>query len=360
MIALPIPLIWKIPRERRQKIGILAAFLVAGIGTLASCIRLFSIKIFTESPQPMRDAAPISTWSFIEINLGILCASSAVIKPVFSKTRAPSLEKAEAQRLPRYTIGSGTPPYQRKMMMKKKNKKVTTKVSRTTTTSSRDTSKDSYCGRWSQSQASTAVPSPNNNKTFADPNHHSFEFGKVSSPVDDDERYNSKLLPDPPSPLSPLVIHPQKTPRGRQSQLLLESLPHQLVGDYQFQQQKQQQQQQQQLQQPMNTMNTNRNTNTTTTTTLHHAVIMASSTSSSPSSPPAAKSEKKKKKSNDDDSRRLSIHRTQTQLRRDFPQYFPPESSSSSSFPPPPPSRSGESSSSNSVRSGRGQPIAGW
>lgn len=356
MIALPIPLIWKIPRERRQKIGILAAFLVAGIGTLASCIRLFSIKIFTESPQPMRDAAPISTWSFIEINLGILCASSAVIKPVFSKTRAPSLEKAEAQRLPRHTIGGGTPSYQRKMMMKKKNKKATTKVSRTTTTSSRDTSKDSYCGRWSQSQASTAVPSPNNNKTFADPNHHSFEFGKASSPVDDDERYNSKLLPDPPSPLSPLVIHPQKTPRGRQSQLLLESLPHQLVGDYQFQQQQQQQQQQQ----PMNTMNTNRNTNTTTTTTtLHHAVIMASSTSSLPSSPPAAKSEKKKKKSNDDDSRTLSIHRTQTQLRRDFPQYFPPESSSSSSFPPPP-SRSGESSSSNSGRSGPGQPIAGW
>lgn len=77
MIALPIPIVMKIPCQRKQKIAILATFLVAGGGTLASCIRLYSIKTFTESRQPMRDAAPISTWSFIEINLGILCASSA-------------------------------------------------------------------------------------------------------------------------------------------------------------------------------------------------------------------------------------------------------------------------------------------
>lgn len=99
MIALPMPIIWKIPRAQKQKIGILLAFLVAGLGTLASCIRVYSIKIFTQSPQPIRDTAPISTWSFIEINLGIICASVAVIKPLFSKTRAPSLRKIPAGRL---------------------------------------------------------------------------------------------------------------------------------------------------------------------------------------------------------------------------------------------------------------------
>ncbi|KXT13540.1 hypothetical protein AC579_1395 [Pseudocercospora musae] len=101
MIALPMPIIWKIPRPKGQKVGIMAAFLVAGLGTLASCIRMYSIKIYTDSRQPMRDAAPISTWSFIEVNLGILCASSAVIKPVFTKTVAPSLVHEHQQRTPK-------------------------------------------------------------------------------------------------------------------------------------------------------------------------------------------------------------------------------------------------------------------
>ena len=195
MIALPIPIIWKIPRERRQKIAILFAFLVAGGGTLASCIRLYSIKIFTESRQPMRDAAPISTWSFIEINLGILCASAAVIKPIFSKTRAPSLEKEGARRLrsaagPRGTIG--TP-----------KKKVRTTISRDL--------KD--YGRWSQSQASTAVTSPNTIASKTSERDLELGTGYETSP----ERESSRL-PEMPR------VHHQRTPRGRRSQLL-EALP---------------------------------------------------------------------------------------------------------------------------------------
>lgn len=190
MIALPIPIIWKIPRERRQKIAILFAFLVAGGGTLASCIRLYSIKIFTESRQPMRDAAPISTWSFIEINLGILCASSAAIKPIFSKTRAPSLEKEGARRLrsaagPRGTIG--------------------TPMTKVRTTISRDL-KD--YGRWSQSQASTAVTSPNT--IASQTSERDLELGKgFDTSV---ERCSSRLSEPPRG-------H-QKIPRGRQGQLL--------------------------------------------------------------------------------------------------------------------------------------------
>lgn len=61
------------------------AFLVGGLSTIASCIRLYSVKIYTESSQPMKDAAPINTWSFIEINLGILCASA----PGEHRGRAP-------------------------------------------------------------------------------------------------------------------------------------------------------------------------------------------------------------------------------------------------------------------------------
>jgi len=77
MLALPIPTVWRIQARRAQRIGIVSVFLVGGISTAASCARLYSVKLFTESSMPLRDAAPINTWSFIEIYLGILCASAS-------------------------------------------------------------------------------------------------------------------------------------------------------------------------------------------------------------------------------------------------------------------------------------------
>lgn len=92
MLALPIPTVWKVPYSLPHKIGIIAAFLCGGFSTIASCVRLYSIRVYTESPQPLRDAAPINTWSFIEINIAICCASVAVIRQfVASASRQNSL-----------------------------------------------------------------------------------------------------------------------------------------------------------------------------------------------------------------------------------------------------------------------------
>lgn len=76
ILALPVSTLWNIQRPRSQRLGILAVFLIGGLSTLASCIRLYSIRIYTTSSEPIRDAPPINTWSFIEVNLGILCASA--------------------------------------------------------------------------------------------------------------------------------------------------------------------------------------------------------------------------------------------------------------------------------------------
>ncbi|KAI6962023.1 hypothetical protein KC332_g16279 [Hortaea werneckii] len=100
IIGLPIATLWKLNCPRAQKYGIMLAFLLGGISTVASCIRMYSIKIYTESPEPMRDAAPINTWSFIEINLGILCCSAPAIKPLFFRSQrdrsAAAIAAAEA------------------------------------------------------------------------------------------------------------------------------------------------------------------------------------------------------------------------------------------------------------------------
>ncbi|KAF2087061.1 hypothetical protein K490DRAFT_1925, partial [Saccharata proteae CBS 121410] len=76
ILALPISTLWQVQRPRKQRLAIVGAFLVGGVSTVASCIRLYSVRIYTESHEPMRDAAPINTWSFVEINLGIVCASA--------------------------------------------------------------------------------------------------------------------------------------------------------------------------------------------------------------------------------------------------------------------------------------------
>jgi len=100
IIGLPIATLWKLNCPRAQKYGIMLAFLLGGISTIASCVRMYSIQIFTESSERMRDAAPINTWSFIEINLGILCCSAPAIKPLFFRSQrdrsAAAIAAAEA------------------------------------------------------------------------------------------------------------------------------------------------------------------------------------------------------------------------------------------------------------------------
>ncbi|KAI7218260.1 hypothetical protein KC333_g3723 [Hortaea werneckii] len=100
IIALPIATLWKLHCPRAQKYGIMLAFLLGGVSTIASCVRMYSIQIYTESSEPMRDAAPINTWSFIEINLGILCCSAPAIKPLFFRSQrdrsAAAIAAAEA------------------------------------------------------------------------------------------------------------------------------------------------------------------------------------------------------------------------------------------------------------------------
>lgn len=77
MLALSIPLILKAKRQRSQNVGIIVAILTGALSVTASCARLHSIVIYDFSREPLRDAAPIYIWSFIEISAGMCCASMA-------------------------------------------------------------------------------------------------------------------------------------------------------------------------------------------------------------------------------------------------------------------------------------------
>lgn len=40
-----------------------------------SIVRLYTIRVFAQSDDPFYDGAPINMWSFIEVNVAIVCAS---------------------------------------------------------------------------------------------------------------------------------------------------------------------------------------------------------------------------------------------------------------------------------------------
>jgi hypothetical protein len=76
IFALPLPLLWSLKKTTKQdKYAVLAAFGVGFVSTIVAGVRLYSIRVYTLSAEPVREAAPINLWSFIEVNLGMLCAS---------------------------------------------------------------------------------------------------------------------------------------------------------------------------------------------------------------------------------------------------------------------------------------------
>lgn len=87
ILVLPLKIIIQIPRPPREKIALFIIFGLGIISTLAAIIRLQSLRIFTLSNDPFYDSLPINTWSMVEVNIGILCASIPTLKPLFSKAQ---------------------------------------------------------------------------------------------------------------------------------------------------------------------------------------------------------------------------------------------------------------------------------
>ncbi|KAH8728111.1 hypothetical protein GQ44DRAFT_737803 [Phaeosphaeriaceae sp. PMI808] len=87
ILALPVKLILRIPRPPREKLFLFIIFGLGVISTIASIIRLQSLRIFTLSNDPLYDALPINTWSMVEVNIGILCASIPSLKPLLSRAQ---------------------------------------------------------------------------------------------------------------------------------------------------------------------------------------------------------------------------------------------------------------------------------
>jgi hypothetical protein len=87
ILALPVRTLWTIHRPNREKVGLIFVFGLGIFSTIASIVRLHSIRIYTESKDPFYDAVPINLWSMIEVNIGIWCATIPALKALISKNQ---------------------------------------------------------------------------------------------------------------------------------------------------------------------------------------------------------------------------------------------------------------------------------
>ncbi|PMD46691.1 hypothetical protein L207DRAFT_561974 [Hyaloscypha variabilis F] len=86
ILVMPIKTLTQIKRPKRDKIILMAIFGVGGLSCLAGIIRLYTIRIYTQSKDPFYDGSPINMWSMVEVNIAIVCASVPAMKPLFHKT----------------------------------------------------------------------------------------------------------------------------------------------------------------------------------------------------------------------------------------------------------------------------------
>ncbi|KAH8732479.1 hypothetical protein GQ44DRAFT_745675 [Phaeosphaeriaceae sp. PMI808] len=87
ILILPIKVLLSIQRPVREKTALIAIFALGAFSCIASIIRIYSVYLFTSSKDPFVDGVHINTWSVIEINVGIWCASIPSLKPLFSKAQ---------------------------------------------------------------------------------------------------------------------------------------------------------------------------------------------------------------------------------------------------------------------------------
>jgi hypothetical protein len=94
ILVLPLKLILRIPRPPREKVALFIIFGLGVVSTVASVVRLQSLRIFTLSNDPFYDSLPINTWSMVEVNIGILCASIPSLKPLLVRTKRHLTQQA--------------------------------------------------------------------------------------------------------------------------------------------------------------------------------------------------------------------------------------------------------------------------
>ena len=71
----------------------MAVFLIGIFSTVSSCIRLYAVEELNSGKDQLYVSATIITWSLIEMNMGIICASGPSLHQLFLRATTRSHDK---------------------------------------------------------------------------------------------------------------------------------------------------------------------------------------------------------------------------------------------------------------------------
>ncbi|KAI0150491.1 hypothetical protein GGR57DRAFT_184694 [Xylariaceae sp. FL1272] len=87
ILLLPIPTLRSLQISRHSRYVLYGIFGIGAFATAMSCVRLYSIHIYTEATDPTKDGVLVNLWSMVEVNVAIVCASIPALKPLISPRR---------------------------------------------------------------------------------------------------------------------------------------------------------------------------------------------------------------------------------------------------------------------------------
>ncbi|WWC63015.1 uncharacterized protein I303_105613 [Kwoniella dejecticola CBS 10117] len=130
ILLLPLPILTSLRMEMRQKVALIATFLVGGFVTVVDIVRIAYLQQALKAERIYGDHGELNAntqfgdftfyisfsimWSFIEISVGLMCSCTLVLKPlilrvvpaILRKSRERGLTQAETYHLTRLSNGS--------------------------------------------------------------------------------------------------------------------------------------------------------------------------------------------------------------------------------------------------------------
>lgn len=85
IIILPMPVLRSLDLPLKQKRALMLVFALGGFVCIVSILRLQSLVTISNSTDPTFDNPPAATWSSIEINVGLICASLPALRQLLSQ-----------------------------------------------------------------------------------------------------------------------------------------------------------------------------------------------------------------------------------------------------------------------------------
>ncbi|KAF9691107.1 hypothetical protein EKO04_010797 [Ascochyta lentis] len=109
-IVIPIPLLWSLQMNKRQRTSLICIFGLGIFATVAALVRLSFLTIYGKTGDWLWDSRDLTIWTIVESNIGIIAGNLPCLKPLFRAVLG-NTHGANSRTTPAPTYGYSTRPY---------------------------------------------------------------------------------------------------------------------------------------------------------------------------------------------------------------------------------------------------------